>query len=207
MRKKLSTMMATAAAVALFSSVTPAEAASKQFSDVSVDHMFHDEIISLADLGVIAGFPDGSFQPEAPVTREQAAILIANALDLDLENLDNPNFSDVSETHMFYKQIAAVQNNGIMNGYGGGKFGPSNTLTRAEVASILTRAYNLTEQKNTPFTDVPATEWFAGSVGALYTNEITSGTSETTFSPKGTVTRGQMAAFLYRSYETTLPWE
>ena len=122
-------------------------------------------------------------------------------LELDIENVKNPGFTDVPKTHQYYGPIAALVEAGIVDGYDDKTFKPGNPITRAHMAKMLQNGFGLQEEKfgNSPFTDVKATHWYADHVQALITHEITTGTTPTTFSPNANVTRGQMASFIVRS--------
>src|SRR5512139_2581787 len=83
------------AAIVLLSS----PAAALAFSDVPPDHLFYDEITELSDAGIINGFPDGTFRPDAPFIRQQMAKILVLATDIHTEAVDNaadPTFDDVS---------------------------------------------------------------------------------------------------------------
>src|SRR5690606_38073392 len=92
-------------------------------------------------------------------------------------------------------------NAGIIKGYEDNTFRPQGNLTRAHVAQMLVLGYELEEENlsNLPFKDINKKQWFANYIQTLYANEITTGTTPTTFSPNAFVTRGQVASFLNRS--------
>lgn len=172
------------------------------FTDVAKTDDFYEAVKSLTDRGIIRGFPDGSFKPYNGVTRGQAAKILASVLNLDMDNVENPGFVDVKESDEYYKPIAALVKEGIISGYPADKtFKPANQLTRAQMAKIVALGFKLEEEVLTDkrFTDVKETDAFAGYVQALLTNDITKGTTATTFSPANTVTRGQLALFVTRS--------
>ncbi|MFD2444215.1 S-layer homology domain-containing protein, partial [Bacillus sp. CGMCC 1.16607] len=183
--------------------VLSAKAAGKDFSDVSSDKYYYDAVLSLSGKGVINGFPDGTFKPDAEVTRSQAAVIIATSLGLKDAAVKNPGFKDVKEDKWYYKSVAALVEKGIISGFDKETFKPDNTVTRAELAKMLTLAYNLkASTSKSSFTDVPEDKWFANFVNTLVENKITQGTTATTFAPGKVVTRGQMAAFVHRAEGT-----
>ncbi|QHW29501.1 S-layer homology domain-containing protein [Paenibacillus rhizovicinus] len=205
--KKRHKIVAAATAVATSSLLilSPgASAAQSGFKDVSPSDYFYDAVLSLQARNVIEGNADGTFKPYDKLTRGQAAKIIASALGLDTANVTDPGFKDVSKGNFYYKYISALANQGIIEGFGN-KFSPNDTLTRAQMAKIITLAYKLQQsgQQQPPFADVKQGDWFAAYVGALTENEITTGTTPTTFSPNDSITRGQMAALVFRSEGTT----
>ncbi|RHW39574.1 S-layer homology domain-containing protein [Lysinibacillus yapensis] len=191
----ITSAMATGAVVAV--APTSSEAA-QIFTDVNVNNTHYTSIAELSARGIINGYPDGSFKPKAPVQRNHAASILANVLNLDLVNLTNPRFKDVPQNYPYYKAIAALENEGIFSGYKDGTFGIKKHLTRGEMAAIIVRAFDLGGGKKTPFKDV-ANSPYKSAIEILYANNVTSGTSATTFSPKANVTRGEFASFLLRA--------
>lgn len=112
---------------------------------------------------------------------------------------ENP-FADVHENDFFYDAVIWAVNNGITSGSGADTFAPDRACTRAEMVTFLWRAAGTPEpvSGNNPFTDVTETDYFYKAVLWAVENGITKGTSETTFSPNDTCTRGQTVTFLYR---------
>jgi len=82
-----------------------ADAASK-FKDVPQNHWAYAAITELTDSKIISGYTDGTFKPNAPVTRAQSAILIVRALKLSTSNHPDPKFSDVTPKTSGYAEIA-----------------------------------------------------------------------------------------------------
>ncbi|WP_082786715.1 choice-of-anchor I family protein [Sporosarcina psychrophila] len=178
------------------------------FSDVKniESHHFYDSVTSLASRGIVKGFADGTFKPNQSVTRGQIASVLAQTLGLDTKNVKNPGFKDLKLTDPHYGGIAALVEAGIVKGYDDKTFKPGGSLTRAHIAKMISIGFNLEEAKltNSPFKDVKAEHWFADYVQALITNEITTGTTPTTFEPNAFVTRGQMASLIVRSETASL---
>lgn len=180
-----------------------AEAAGKNFSDVKTDDYFYEAVNDFTSRGIIQGYSDGSFRPYANVTRAQAAKLITKTLGLDVANIEifvgDPGFNDVPFDSEYYQPIAILTAAGIIKGYGD-QFKPSAPVTRAQISKMLSLAFSLQASgKELPFTDVKKGEEFTGYISSLFDNGITTGKTPTTFNPNGYVTRGQAAAFLYRS--------
>ncbi|MGN7478244.1 5'-nucleotidase C-terminal domain-containing protein [Solibacillus silvestris] len=107
------------------------------FTDVSANHPYADAINALNATGIVKGFGDGTFKPDATVTRGQAAKMIAGALKLDTANVKNPNFKDVETNNQYYGHIAALVATGFVNGHNDGTFRPAEKITHAQFAEIL----------------------------------------------------------------------
>ncbi|MGI2298184.1 S-layer homology domain-containing protein, partial [Paenibacillus sp. GXUN7292] len=170
------------------------------FTDIEPGSEYEDALASLVQQKIILGYSDGTYRASEKLNRAQAAIILARALQLNLEMADNPGFQDVNESSTYYKPIAAVVSAGIFQGYSDGTFKPHQLLTRAEMAKILVISYQFPEEKLAvnPFKDVPSASWYAPYVTSLLQNKITLGTSPTTYSPNEAVNRGDMALFIYR---------
>lgn len=195
----------TALAVALASSMfaTTASANGSTFSDVPKTNVHYDEIYNLAGRDIVTGYPDGTYRPAGHLTRAEASVILAKALQLDTSEYADPEFTDLKKGAWYYDEVAALTELGILNGYGNGKFGPNDKLTRSQMASILTFAYNLYAPSTTqlPFTDVASTSWYFPYVQGLYFYDVTAGTTKTTYSPNAFVRRDAMASFVVNAEE------
>ena len=97
--------------------------------------------------------------------------------------------------------IEVLQAVGIMTGDENGNFNPDNTVTRNEMAVIMSQLLNLDYnyyRGTNPFTDVPQGHWAGDAVQYVYENNLMGGTDSTTFSPNNTTTRGMIVTVLYR---------
>ncbi|WP_342532362.1 S-layer homology domain-containing protein [Lysinibacillus sp. FSL R5-0849] len=194
--KAITAMALTASAVVV---VAPIASEASSFKDVHRTHPFYDDIKNLNDRGIINGFQDGTFKPEQNLTRGQAAKIIASVLELDTLNVSNPNFKDIPTTHQYFGAIAALKQEGIIDGYEDGTFRQGDYIERNHVAKILANAFHLkaSNTNSLPFTDVRAD--YKEAIAALYENNVTTGKTTTLFDGSSNVTRGQMAAFITRS--------
>lgn len=192
------------AMILLTVSIFPLAAEAKtDFKDVTQDYWAKKDIDFLAESKIIFGYSNGYFGVGDNIRRSDAAMMIVRALGIETKNRPNPKFKDVNTTSYGYDVIAAVTDEGIFLG-NNGEFKPNNTLTRAEMAAILTRAFQLTGKgAKVSFTDVPNNAWHYASVQALLANEITFGYTDNTFRPTGYITRAQFSAFLARAMNQT----
>lgn len=111
-------------------------------------------------------------------------------------------FNDIDSSYA-KKEIEALVNAGVIAGYTDGTFKPGKTITRAEIAKILSAMLGLPEQPQQAahFTDITEQSWYRGYVGALVQAGIAQGTSATKFSPDAPVTREQMVVFFMRAFD------
>lgn len=131
------------------------------FTDVPKTDATYTAIKTLTDQNVINGFEDYTFQPKAQVTRGQAAAIINRALGLKAERMSH--FTDVSKTHRFASDIAAIREAGIIMGFDDKTFRPEVEMTRNEMAAIIQRAFDLkmsqTTATNIKYSDIRADHW------------------------------------------------
>ena len=198
--------LATTVATGAFVAAVPAETnAAVSFKDVTNPAVhYYKPVLELAERGVVKGYNDGTYRPNASVTRAQASKILAHVLDLDTVNVKDPGFADVKKSSEYYGPIAALAQGGYIQGYtenGVKTFKPNDNLRRSQMAKILTLGFALDQSPLAAnrFKDVKPTDAYAGYVAALLDLDITTGTTPTTFAPNGLVTRGQMATFVVRT--------
>lgn len=122
-------------------------AQSNNFTDVPADKWFNNAVSTLANAELINGYPDGSFRPNANITRaEFATIAIRFFLDEDVEITEN-NLSDVKD-HWAEANIDLAYALGLINGYPDGTFRPNQLITRAEAMTIVNRVLNRAPHKD-----------------------------------------------------------
>lgn len=171
------------------------------FKDTGLTFRAETEIASLVNKGVIGGYQDGTFGPYQELNRLQGAILLARALNLSTTNVKNPGFKDMTSNMNFYEEVAAVANAGIIKGKEGGtNFDPTGKLTRAEMAAILQRGFNLPLSDTNYFSDINGS-FAKDAINSLAKNDITQGIGAGKFGPAQYITRVDFSVFLYRTLE------
>ena len=146
------------------------EPGSKCFTDVRSNSWYAAAVNALAAAGVVSGYADGSFHPNATATRAELVTILA-ALSGE-SCTGSPSFSDVSPRHWANNAIALAQEKGWVSGYDDGSFRPSNPVTRAETVTILNRFLGRTPDSEAIaadenlrfFPDVRKRNWFYAAV-------------------------------------------
>lgn len=179
--------------------VTVAKAA--LFKDIPNNYVYYKEIEYLTKNKIITGQADGTFRPNDKLTRAHAAVIISRALGLNTSNVKNPGLKDIPANHVYYKQIAAVVEAGIMSGKGDNTFDPNGTLTRAQMAKVVALAYKLNGTSSINFKDVPKNHWAYSYVQQLAANKITTGYKDNTYKPNESISRAHFGLFLYRAIQ------
>ncbi|MEB9912836.1 S-layer homology domain-containing protein [Bacillus cereus] len=172
---------------------------SLKFSDVPANHWSTKAIYDLTNRKVVQGYGNNIFGFGDNVTRGQVARMIymyVKPADADA-SFKNP-FTDI-KGHLFEKEIRALAKAGLVNGFGDGKYGPDDILTREQMAQVLTNAFKFKATKTTKFADVDKNSWSYGAISALEENGVTIGTGGNMYSPTMSVTREAYSQFLYNS--------
>ena len=156
-----------------------------------------DEILYLAEKGIINGYSSGNFGPNDSIKRVHAVQMIMRDLGVDTSNVKNPNFKDVSPGDYGYAEIAKAAELKIISGMGDGTFAPNKTLTRGQMAIILVNAYKLKGENPKLFKDVDK-HYAKSAISTLAAHNITNGYSDGTFRPNDILTREHFALFMAR---------
>jgi RHS repeat-associated protein len=176
------------------------------FGDVPPSHPFYREIRSISSKAITLGCGPVSFCPDGSVTREQMAAFIIRALGMP--NPAQPaqqRFADVPPSNPFYAYIEQMAVLGITLGCGGGNYCPQQEVSREQMAAFIIRSLGIlnppqpTQQR---FQDVLPSNPFYAFIDQMGLRGITLGCSGNPplYCPSAPVTRGQMAAFLFRGY-------
>ena len=107
------------------------------YSDVKDTDWCNNAISTLSNMGILKGYEDGTFHPNAPVTRAEFAVIAARFSDGAAD--DYATFSDVPNDYWASKEIAKAAKLGWIKGYTDGTFRPTNNITRAEVMTLVNR--------------------------------------------------------------------
>ncbi len=148
--------------------------------------------------GIISGYADGTFHPNAGSTRAQFAKMIALGFRWPIANPANPTFQDVPRDYPFYGYIETAYDHGIIGGYPDGTFRPSNPITRGQIAKmlVLAREWLLARPERPSFSDVPPDYWAFPYVETAFLHSIIGGYDDGTFRPHLEVTRSQLSKML-----------
>lgn len=172
------------------------------FHDVSRLDYFYDAVKWAAENGIASGTGRYTFSPNAVCTRAQTVTFLWRAAGSPLPRYRVCPFTDVQPSDYYYNAVLWAVEQGITTGLNVTTFGPDVTVTRGQVATFLYRAASAAKPNTfSPFTDVKTTAYNYNAILWAYDNRITTGTSDTTFSPDAYCTRAQIVTFLYRYYQ------
>ena len=175
------------------------EAPAISFTDVAEGEYYYDAVLWAVNKGVTNGLTDTTFGPNASCTRAQMVTFLWRAAGSPEPTSTTTAFTDIDSNEYYYKAVLWAVEKGITTGTTETTFSPSATVTRAQTVTFLYRyAGTPAVSGNNNFTDLEAGEYYVDAVQWAATNGITTGTTETTFSPADNCTRGQIVTFLYR---------
>ena len=136
------------------------------FSDVSADKWYNNAVSTLSRMGVIGGYADGTFRPDAPISRAEFAKIAVSFTQNNGSAVYN-YFTDVKTTDWFATYVTAAKDAGLIEGYSDGSFKPESKITRAEACAIVNRTLGRKPSKahmkisdRIDWPDVQTTDWF-----------------------------------------------
>lgn len=178
----------------------PTAAFDGPFRDVGPSATHADAIRRLAEEGIVTACDGDRYCPGDVITRADLAVSIAAVAGLATSATTAPRFPDVPSDDPRAGAITAVDSAGILTGYEDGMFGPEDGLTRAQLASMLVRTFDIPPvDEDPPFTDVTPGRTHVDAIAATYVAGLTVGCGDgTRYCGRDEVSRAQIATFLDR---------
>jgi S-layer homology domain len=185
---------------------TPVVAQSSRFNDVSANYWAANFINELVAKGVIVGFPDGRFKPDAPVTRAEFAAMLQKAFPNKTRNRTAIAFTDVSANYWGRTAINNANEMGFLSGYPGQIFKPEQNIPREQVLVALANGLNYSPRNNVDnilsyYNDENSISNYARSNIAAATENrmVVNYANLKQLNPTRDATRAEVAAFIYQS--------
>ena len=169
------------------------------FVDVATGSYYEDAVDWAVENGITKGTDDTHFSPDGICTRAQAVTFLWRAAGSPKPETRAMPFTDVPVGSYYYDAVLWAVENGITKGTSDTTFSPNMTCTRAQIVAFLWRSEKSPAAGTAnPFADVKSTAYYADAVLWAAKEDITKGTTNTTFSPNADCTRAQIVTFLYR---------
>ena len=177
--------------------------AQTRFTDVPQGYWAENFIQNLSDRGIIAGFPDGQFRPNDPVTRAQYAAMVRNAFN-KARIRNSVRFTDIPVSYWAEPAITQAYTMGFMAGYPGNIFNPNQNIPRAQVLVSLANGLNFNSNNLSvlqTFSDASVIPSYAiNSIAAATENRmVVNYPNVQLLSPNQSATRADVAAFIYQA--------
>lgn len=169
------------------------------FADLSMDPTYYADIMKLVNLGVMSGYPDGTYHPSDNVTREQFAKIVVYGLNLQEEvGAKTAKFQDVTQDRWSnpFITVATQDKHSLMVGTAGGTFDPTGNLNGAQIMTVLVRALGLQDEA----TLYPGQAWYQGYINVAETQ----GLYYPNFEPLKPATRAEVSYAFVRFYEAQM---
>ncbi|MFC1559731.1 PorV/PorQ family protein [Candidatus Margulisiibacteriota bacterium] len=174
----------------------------KQFADVMGSYWAAKPISYLGTVGIIGGYPDGTFRPEKALTRAELCTLLVKAKAISTPTNFVSSFKDLPSRHWAAPYVKSAVDLGLVTGYPDGKFMPNKKLSRAEAVAILARFDKLDVSKQLqygPFPDMAAKHWSAKYIAAAKDSGILDYLKGQDFQPNRSVTRAEAAEMITKT--------
>lgn len=169
------------------------------FVDVPADAYYYDAVLWAAEEGITGGVDAAHFAPNASCTRAQIVTFLWRAAGSPAPKSSTMPFTDVAEGAYYYQAVLWAVENGITKGTSETMFSPDATCSRAQIVTFLWRSQKSPAAGTAnPFTDVKASAYYADAVLWAVKEDVTKGTTATTFSPNDNCTRAQIVTFIWR---------
>ncbi|GAA4718586.1 S8 family peptidase [Brevibacillus fulvus] len=175
------------------------------FRDIAT-HWARPEIARLSAKGVVKGFADATFRPDAAVTRGQFASMLMKAIKANGMSVTpysgSRRFADLSRSHWAYTDLMTAYRLGILQGYPNNTIKPDQPLTRAEMALMVARAQSIFMYKHSysSYRDVSTGHWASPAIEALTSRGWLHGVNGSVFKPNQYARRGEMVVLLAKAY-------
>ena len=169
------------------------------FVDVATGSYYEDAVDWAVENGITKGTDDTHFSPDGICTRAQAVTFLWRTAGSPEPETRTMPFTDVPVGSYYYDAVLWAVENGITEGTSNTTFSPNMTCSRAQIVAFLWRSEKSPAAgSRNPFADVKSTAYYADAVLWAVKENITKGTTNTTFSPNADCTRAQIVTFLWR---------
>ena len=169
------------------------------FVDVATGSYYEDAVDWAVENGITQGTDDTHFSPDGICTRAQAVTFLWRTAGSPASKTSTMPFTDVPVGSYYYDAVLWAVENGITKGTSDTTFSPNMTCSRAQIVTFLWRSEKSPAAGTAnPFADVKSTAYYADAVLWAVKENITKGTTSTTFSPNADCTRAQIVTFLWR---------
>ena len=169
------------------------------FVDVATGSYYEDAVDWAVENGITKGTDNTHFSPDGICTRAQAVTFLWRAAGSPKPETRTMPFTDIPAGSYYYDAVLWAVENGITKGTSNTTFSPNMTCSRAQIVAFLWRSEKSPAAGTAnPFADVKSTAYYADAVLWAVKENITKGTTNTTFSPNADCTRAQIVTFLYR---------
>lgn len=211
--RKIKQVMACLLAVAMLAALVPAVAAEEglPFSDVKQSDWYYEEVAAAYTSELFTGTDHGTFEPLKGMTRAMFVTVVGRLAGIDEKNYRGTTFTDVGEKDWFAPYVLWAAQNKVVSGYGNGRFGPNDTITREQAATIINNYLATLTDVTLPdsSTVMPAytdqskiSSWADKGVDEMRRTGLLVGNTQGEFMPQAIIDRASAATLLLCLQET-----
>ncbi len=184
--------------------VTPRIVTANTYNDLPKVNRNYTAVEYLSEIGIINGYPDGSFKPDNPVNRVEFLKLVLESSEVKTDVSDPTGFPDVKNDQWYSKYVRKAYKEGWIEGYPDGTFKPEQSINKVEALKIIGQIQKWKTPENpetSPFMDIDLDEWYAPYISYAKDKNYL---EETTinFIPETKYSRAKISELLFRSFIT-----
>ncbi|MEN6347781.1 MAG: S-layer homology domain-containing protein [Syntrophomonas sp.] len=186
-----------------FTTQSPGSSAPQAFIDIPTSFWGYTPITSLSGQGIVAGYPDNTFRPDAAISRAEFAAMLAKALGLNSSG-SSGNFSDVPPGTWYYVPVNNAAERGLVSGTGDNRFSPEALITREQMAVMVSKALGnkapviVGSDLNAFIDRSSVSSWAVTGMEEAVKAGIIHGMTSDTLDPQANATRAQAAVMIYQ---------
>ncbi|MFA4858887.1 MAG: PorV/PorQ family protein [Candidatus Margulisiibacteriota bacterium] len=171
------------------------------FVDVGKGYWAKSPIENTSTVGLIQGYPDGTFRPDNALTRAELATLLVRAMGIQSYSTNSKPFKDVKTDHWAAEYIRAAKRAGYMAGYPDGNFRPNQKITKVEGITVMARLdqMNIVGYPSSPYADIPSKHWASRYVQAAKDSGMLSYIKTYELKPKSNLTRAESVEMMSKT--------
>lgn len=181
----------------------------KAFKDVET-HWAKEAVNEMASRLVVSGVEENRFEPDRAITRAEFAAILVRGLGLMRPGVGQDRVNDVNRQNWYYDSVAIASDYGLIAGYGNGKFGPNDPITREQAMVMIARAMQVTRlEVNTSQEETSsilagyndagtAADYARPGIAACVKTGLISGRGQNTLAPKDNITRAEVAVMVQK---------
>jgi len=159
----------------------------------------NEEAIVSFEGAYLEGYPDGTFRPNAPVTRAEIVSILVRVLGIDITDPGEPLFSDIKSEDWYYEEVQGLAKEGLINGYPDGTFAPNKTVTHGEIATILSNYWRkkniFISMEDSGYTDIDG-HWAKYHIRRMFNAGVSVRFGDGSFKPDQDTTRSEAAIII-----------
>ncbi|MCG7337148.1 S-layer homology domain-containing protein [Sporosarcina sp. ACRSM] len=187
--------------IALVCSIQPLPASAATVGVQKQNYWYSDALQGLVANGVLSNKEE--FKPNKVISRGEFVQLIYESQGEKPLEKERTSFTDIQKEDSYYAAVVTLAEQGVFSGYSDGTFRPANPLTRAQMAVMVSKAYDLKERDHNslPFSDINQNHWAFSQISKLYHADIVKGNEKNQYAPNQHLTWAHAVGIVYKALQ------